>query len=419
MKKWSVCSLMLLLALLPVGAWGTNPSGGDIAPGQRQLVIREAYASLARLTAAGGETLGFQLEGFRTVEPSQFGSVLWLDLVSMPGGDMLDVAREEKQFNGRTDAVIYRPRWSLDSEDFLTTPEGLSLYGKTISDVLAELVPSRPEMVAVKAITSYRVTAHFLGKARSYNAAVVWLAPRQGRRATLFFVDNITQGVEEAVRERPIRPRPRSLGPVEKTAMCEYASSLQRLSNSQKGYNGHFGDDFHEAGASVDFRCTCETTCAATCEPSFAVQYCQDSGGFTADACHRMATDAKVSTTGTGDGRSGGPSCAAGLGCVQRACLYCMCSLGVEVEVIGVTVQFTSSGSPDWEGNLDFNWQCPACEEIPPGGGEGTRGPLNRDPDPGGGSGGGGGCCAWQTSCSDVNGVYTCTPTGTCAIWGC
>lgn len=419
MKRKSLCSLMLLFALLPASAWAKGPSGRDIAPEQRQLVVKEAYASLARLTAAGGEAIGFKLESFRTVEPSEFASVLWLDLVSMPGGDMLDVGREEKQFNGRTDAVIYRPQWSLDGEDFLTTPEGLSLYGKTVGDILAELVPTKPDVAAVKAITSYRVTAHYRGKSRSYDAAVLWLAPRPGRRATLFIVDNITQGVEEAVRERPIRPQPRSLGPVPKTATCEYSSSLRRSNQTLTGTNGHIGSGYHKAAASVDFDCTCETSCVATCEPSFAVQSCTESGGFTTDACHKMATNASLSTTGTSDGRTNPPGCAAGLGCIQRACLYCMCSLGVEVEVSGVTVQFSSSGTPDWEGNLTFSWQCAACQQ-PAGGSD--PGPFYETPEPGGGGGSGGGpsgCCSWYTTCYMENGIYTCSPTNTCAVSGC
>jgi hypothetical protein len=418
-KRKSLCLLMLSLAVLPASVWGKGTPPRDIAPEQRQLVIKEAYASLARLAAAGGDTLGFKLESFRTVEPSQFSSVLWLDLVSMPGGDMLDVAREEKQFNGRTDAVIYRPQWSLDGEDFLTTPEGLSLFDKTVGDILAELVPTRPDMATVKAVTSYRVTAHYRGKSRSYDAAVLWLAPRPGRRATLYFIDNITQGVEEAVRERPIQPRPRSLGPVQKTATCESASSVRRFNRSLTGTNGHIGSGYHKAQATVDFECTCETSCVATCEPSFAVQYCDDVGAFTSDACHKMATNAKLSTTGVSDGRSGGPGCAAGFGCIERACLYCLCGLGVEVEVNAMTVQFSSSGGPDWEGNLEFSWQCPSCQQ-PAGGSD--PGPLYETPDPGTGGGGGGGprgCCAWQTTCYYQNGVYTCYPTSTCAIWGC
>jgi hypothetical protein len=418
-KRTSLCSLMLLLALLPAGAWGKGTPGGDFAPEERQLVIKEAYASLARLTAAGGETLGFKLEDFRTVEPSQFDSVLWLDLVSMPGGDMLDVGREEKQFNGRTDAVIYRPRWSLDGKDFLTTPEGLSLLGKTVGDIIAELVPTRPDMATVKALTSYGVTVHYQGKSRSYDAAVLWLAARPGRRATLYFVDNITQGVEEAVRERPIRPQPRRLGPVAKTATCESSSSTRRFSKNLTGTNGHFEGGFHKSQATVDFECTCDTSCVATCEPSFAAQSCDDNGYFTTDTCHKMATNASLSTTGTADGRTSPPSCAAGFGCIQRACLYCMCGLGVEVEVRGTTVQFSASGTPDWEGNLTFSWQCASCQQ-PAGGSD--PGPLYETPDPGTGGGGGGGprgCCSWQTTCYYQNGVYTCTPTSTCAVWGC
>lgn len=101
-----------------------------------------------------------------------------------------------------------------------------------------------------------------------------------------------------------------------------------------------------------------------------------------------MATSTKESGDFKGNGNTTPAACAAGVGCVKKSCLFCLCGLSISVTVSGVTVNFTPSSTVDWDANHAGSATCPICEVVPSGGGGGTGGGGGGG---GGGTGGGGG----------------------------
>jgi hypothetical protein len=404
---------------------GNDPRSGEADPRSGEAVdriLQKAYTTLARYSAVGGQQISFRISDPRLIERKDFGRELWLDLVTMPGGDMVDMAREVRLHNDVTEAVFYRPKWALSKESFLDTKEGLTLVGMTVEAVLSTLSVERPEFQQATGMTSYGVEVALDGRSRSYQAAILWFDDAHGSNARISFLDHITQGVEEAVLEKPFRPRPRSDLFVAKTNNTCYAGGQKTTwAKNTSDSNGH-RDGAHWAGALVDFLCVCNGDCSQTCEPYFDSKECSDYGNTS--ICHKMATNSALSITSSADASasgSGGLSCAAGLGCELKTCAFCICSPGVSIKISGVTVSFASSGTPDWRGNLDFTHTCAACATAPVNL-EPAPGPLDQElPGPIGGGGGGsvGECCYWLTTCYvDWMGWYTCTPS-TCALRGC
>jgi hypothetical protein len=426
-----------LLALLATAANAAAPAPvtGGLSAEQRQLVIEKAYGRLAELIATSGSQVSIGIAKPRTLEVGEFAGTSWLQVVTMPGGAMLDVAREERRNEGAVTAILYRPSWKLDAKTYLDTAEGQRLRGLSVADVLAIAAVDNADFGRVEAITSYRVTIKLQGRTRAYRAAALWLAEDGVDHGRVVFVDHVTQGVADAALVRRLRPgAPRSAPVTAKTDSCVAAENWNnQFQTSPLDPTGHVWldngerDGFHYGEGEAKFACSCASDCRSTCTSSFNWTVCADMGE-TIDGCHVMGTNTGTGTTSKPDGLAGGASCAAGLGCVKKSCTFCMCSPGISVSVSGMTVNFTSSGSPDWSHNLSYQFTCNACIPTatdPPGGGGGGDihdGPLNRDPYGGGGSGGGGGgggCCWWRTSCyTDSAGVYQCT-ISSCGQWGC
>jgi hypothetical protein len=409
MRKRSIAVALLTVLVASGASAGAKRPGRDISPADRELIIRQAYANLAEHVAAGGAPIAFKVESFRTFEAADLATVQWLDLVTMPGGDMLDMAREQRDWNGEPIAVAYRPTWKLGAADYLQSPEGQRLIGMTADRVIAEVATKKPTMGSALAITTFVVTVEFQDMSRTYTASAIWLPPAPGRDATVVLMDHVTQGVEQALQERPrpavaaVRQRSKAFG-----AQCQPDSATSRLSQQLEGTDGHFFGH-HAAIATVDFTCTCRSDCYELCSSNFIDSTCEDTG-LTSNFCHNMATAVNASTNDREDARAEGPGCGAGLGCIEKSCAFCWCNLGVSVSIRGIDVSFSNNGGEDWSGNVPFGHQCGRCVEVTPppppdgggGGGDGNGGPFDQDPNGGSGTGGGGlRCCSWgsQSNC--------------------
>jgi hypothetical protein len=409
----------LVLACLSAAAYARTGPGLELKPAAQERTIHQAYANLAKATASGGgQGLRFEIANLRTIPADQFQKTFWLDLVTMPGGDMVDVVREATQKAGVGDFVVYRPKWRLAAGEYLLTTEGSRLNGMRVDQVLAEVARETPALRDVVAITSYDVIVRYQERSRSYRAAVQWLKPAGSGKIPLLFVDNVTQGVEEALRERPDTARParpqKSAFLDDKVygATCYAGSTTQHHSNSISGVDGHYFGS-HSASADVDFTCTCGADCSETCDVNFTGQSCEETGEHF-DSCHKMATSASLSAGSTSDARSTGPGCAVGLGCVKKSCLFCNCGLGISVNASGVNVSFASSGDPDWSGNISFNHTCGSCREVSSNPDPREYHPDVEQPPNVGGAGGYDGCHYWHTSCFGYNAgstyYYECHP---------
>jgi hypothetical protein len=406
-RRAALFSVLLLLAGV---AFAKPRMGREIPPEQRELMIRQAYMKLAEISTAAGEGVRFEIGNVRTIEAADFGQYLWLDLVTMPGGEMIDMAREARRQGAKgPEMVSYRPQWKTAAAEYLASPEGLRLLDMRVDQVLTEIARAQSDAGATEAMTSFEVTVGYQNRSRSYRAAVLWLPPKRGVDATVVFLDNITQGVENAVRERPnpeAAERPiKSLPPLSptKTVCMETTTFVTPSGRSESSSANHvWGEHFSSAGA--EFACHCYANCYSECVPTLTGRACDDNG-FPSSFCHAMATNANYQNGSTGAGLTAGASCAAGHGCVEKACAFCACGLGVGISFGGgasIAVNFMASGFPDWaEGNFGFSHQCAACEPTPPP-------PPGWDPpvietdyeNPTGGTSGGSWCRLWHTTCT-------------------
>lgn len=410
----------VLVALAAFLVAGAAARADGFRPREREHVVRTAYETLARYMADSGTAVAFEIGSFRTIPAAGFGRVAWLDAVTMPGGDMVDVARRSVD-DGRTGAttVSYEPTWRLAAAEYLLTDEGRRLTGMTVADVLGRIAAQQPDAGRAEALSTYRITVMLEGRSRTYRAAALWIPVGKAGRSRVFFMDHVTQGVEEVLHEKPVPARAgdRSLSRLgAATETCQQTSSFTSQSRSAEGTNGHFSGR-HYANATAEFACHCSSDCVSTCQSNFVATACEDEGTYY-DACHSMASSSRTSIYQVMDGLSQGAACAAGFGCVQKSCLFCSCGLGIEVGITGLTVTFTPSGSPDWaDGNFDFGVTCAPCRAALGGGGGGGSRPGDPNYDdpggwPGGGGGGGGGSCT--TYCygyqDGANYYLTCYP---------
>ena len=354
---------------------------GRIPSDLRQAIIHEAYARLAERVVAGGDHIEFKLRRFKTLEPGEFHSVRWVEIVTMPGGNMIDMLRESSRLGERALGVAYRPSWQLGAPRYLEGPGGARLDELSVAQVLAETAEHRPSAATTEAITTYRVTVRYGQRARTYKAAVLWLAHDGERDATLFLVDHITQGVEEALREQlaPLEPAP-TAALAEKTSLSclESTNTLtQYQTASSTDWHGFPYYGRHSAGASVQYECRCNANCSQTCTPSWLWTECEDypfpfpaEGGTS--MCHKMESNSEIAVGASMDARQGGAGCSAGFACYMKRCLFCNCGIGVAVTIGGGAVpgsiqfSFASAATPDWnQAKWSFNLEnCPACSET-------------------------------------------------------
>jgi hypothetical protein len=363
--------------------------------GKRELIVRATYERLANYVQGSGTPLRFELSDFRTYAPRQFAKLPWLRLVDMPGGAVIDMTRAVQQNDYlRTTTVVYKPTWAEHAGELPSVQGGVELASASAADVLGALGGTEADVRQVEALTSFAVKVTFEGRSRAYRAAFLWL-PSSLTSYTLIVADNIVQGVEEAARESLPAGGPNdhiALPPAGAVPgggnSCTPSDVTQPFPYSQTGSTDHISGS-HSANANINVRCACSAACASTCEASVLSSSCTESG-FPLDSCHRMATSTKQSGDFKGNGHQTPSACAAGVACVKKSCLFCLCGLSVSISLSGVTVTFTPSSAVDWDANHSGSAVCPVCELVlspPPGGGG------DGDGDGGGGGGGGGlGC---------------------------
>lgn len=357
------CLLVSLLSAVEARSAVVDPFADSARV--RELIVRSAYENLQRYAAFSSPSLRFELSDFETLFPEQFDEVLWLDAVTMPGGRSLDMARE-KRTNGNTgvERVVYRASWRKADSYLQTSAEGARLGVMKISDVLSAVKGAQASLSEVLAISLFRVRIEMNGRSRSYKAAFAWVPATEGQDAAFVVFDNVSQGVEEAARESVavlqdlsfLNERPEGDG-VPSRAVCTATSSTTNQGYVGSGSSGHVSGS-HNSSASFRVVCSCSSTCVSKCVASIPSASCSDSG-FT-DVCHKMASALQANTVQNDNGNLAGAGCAAGYGCVQRGCLFCLCGLSVGVNVSGVTVSFSSSEAT-WSGNLQYSRTCAKC----------------------------------------------------------
>jgi len=344
---------------------------GVIEPDQARLVIETAYRTLEEYS---GNALAFQLDAFETVPASQLDRVRLAEIATLPGGRLIDVSRRVRQnYAIGTSAVVYAPSWSTSEVVWLDADVGVDLDRVSVAKAFSQAAEGQPGLARVRALTTYSVTVTLEGESRIYQAAFLWLPSDESGRLTFFAIDHIVQGVGEAAREvlpygtgtlvEPgvLESFPAAAG----TQICTGWSNTSSQTRELTGTNGHYSGDYHRSHAEFQVTCGCDTNCRSTCDAYVNNESCVDVGFFSKDACHKLASNVRASSDQIDDGPSGGAACGGGYGCIQKACLFCLCGLSVEVQISkAAKVTFASSGDPNWQGNLEYTRTCGACNPV-------------------------------------------------------
>lgn len=193
------------------GVLATVQEGKEISHEERVVMIRHAYELLEDYARSDVSDLHFELSDFSFVEPEEFARRLYTDLMTMPGGLMIDVTRREhvEAENGtvRRKSVQYVPRWVEEERPPLRFPDGRLLEDLYIHEVIADWQRIQAHRPPVELITTFRVEAHLRGESRAYRSAFFWSTGHfysPGEPSTLLHfdvLDQITQGVAEAASE--------------------------------------------------------------------------------------------------------------------------------------------------------------------------------------------------------------------------
>ena len=356
-------------------------------------IIRANYQRLVELTRSSGLNLEFELSDFETLKKANLGSVLWLDRVSMPGGDMIAIERGLYVVRKTGDQrVEYKPSWTLGGEDYLQTTEAVDfdVPSMTVGELLRTVAGDEADFGDVASMTSYAVTARLEGHERSYRAAVFWLAPKRGlsadskeiaaqagsSRQQYRIVDHITQALDMAATESmPV------IGDWEefKNENIAAVAAAQGVGLGGGDFNKSFpptctarntnvvqpwsfeDTTLHLLGrgkttGAMKTTCSCATNCMSSCSAAPINTSCSDSG-FTYDSCHKAGAGFAA---GLDFDLTGGPtSCPTAYHCAMKSCLFCNCGLTVSVEPLGFGFQFApSSGTTH---SFKVNLSSPTC----------------------------------------------------------
>jgi hypothetical protein len=384
MRGLLVWTAGLLVVCSPaLGAKAARPEAAALEPADRELVIREAYARLSRGTTESRGEAAFEVTSWRHLEAADFASTRWVDLVTLSGGETIDV-NHEPAAQGPPGKVAFGLRWRREEVDTTELAELDGLDDVTVEAALAAARRHNGLTDEVVAITAYEVTASFAGKSRSYAAAALWFPGPTRSRAAVVFVDLVTEGVERALVEAAPQPAAGHSGLVSGTeplSTCAAETIVDRdFWDSDVGRDGHRTGD-HSARASVEWTCSCDIACTSrvsgqlfttpTCN-DWGLKYQFPGGVFTV---HKMAYDYKFPSNVVYNATTTGASSKGGFLCAMQVCPYGICNLTVSVGVTPAGPTFsvgysTNPVNPSWARSHEFAITCPRCEPYTPPAGD-------------------------------------------------
>lgn len=365
--------------------------------------IRQSYEALGRYAEASGKGLSFRLSDFRTYEASEFGFIRWFDVVTMPGGDSLQVEARTHQSGGdpsrgRTE---YVPAWRV-AKPYDETKEGRSASDLTVNQAFQAALADEPRLAQVTHLTSYDVTLRFEGRSRTYRAAFLWGETRDGM--TMLVYDLVTGRVDTGVVEKfpPGNKAPRVKPAGDETIRNKEACiaeevDIRGFALYQAGFTGH-SSGYHAVNGGFSASCVCNSDCSQDCTAN-GYANCEEWGDT--DTCHRISDPGFAS--GDGHAASGTTTCKAAAACSWKSCFGCLCS-GPTISISGGGAGFSISpgNTPFAALAKDSYFNCSACRTAPPppppgGGGGGEEG-----------GGGGSGMCDEGNWVTEWECVYVC-----------
>jgi hypothetical protein len=373
-------------------------------------MIRQSYEALVRYSQPSGKAIAFQLSNFRTYNAPEFDLVRWFDVVTMPGGDVIQVESRTHQTsaNLRLGRTEYVPQWKKEPE-YGETKEGHFVSGLTVTQAFQAALADEPRLAAVSKLTAYDVTVTLEGRSRTYRAAFLWVDEREG--LTMLPYDYITGRVATALVEKflPGNRAPRvAPAPWDRTAPTKEACIAEEVALRSFGLSYQDSTDHtsgnHNVNGAFSASCQCNSDCSQDCY-SNGFGGCEDWGdGGGTWGCHKISNPGFASADDHVS--SGTATCRATAACSWKSCFACLCggpSISVSYGGFGVSI----GGSPESIViSKESSFTCPACRNEPPpppppGGGGG-------DDDGGGDDGGGGGMCEEGDWVTEWECIYVC-----------
>ena len=345
-------------------------------------IIRETYSKLeAYANFKGpysdykGRDLRLSLSNFETLDAAHFDEIYYVNLLTFPTTDLLQIGHAQFSDSARNlHTVEYVPTWRAIDTDWLSFPEGRRMQSMTLKEVLDELSSTEdPEWRSTVAVTRFEVEIDYEGRHLSYNAAFFWLSGTKANEWRLRTLDLVAVGGVDRIliEEIPVGGKP--LDPERKVGEKQFSggdgcytsfNNETVWSPTYTGTNDHLWGG-HAAFGDASFRCDCESDCRNTCSAFVPEPFCGEMAGSQPwSACHAFKVDydgSYVSEYGIG------AKCAGGFICGQKACTFCACGMTVSLTIMGGGVTFASTGT-DWTGRHSWNWQCTACQALPPPG---------------------------------------------------
>jgi hypothetical protein len=346
------------------------PGEGLDSVGEEQI-IETAYDTLASHVYRSGQgPLRFELADFHTIYRQDFDRALWLELVTLPGGPVIEVDRTEARNDrwGMT-GTSYKPSWAERKNPWSWRRR---LAGRSVREVLDEMVALDPGWLGVEAITSYSVTVWLGGVSRTYRAAFLWL-PVAGRNETRFIAqDLITESLDTALIEKLspapleqiLRPATESVpaglyqAASAESGTCQVYSDSRDRSVTSNDSQGH-KNGYHGGGLIANFLCQCSSSCVQTCDASIVSDGCTESGELSTTGIHKVSGKSAIA--------SGSNTCSAGRGCGVKYCPAACQGLTINATILGTGITFTFSESGVWTTDLIINHSCPPCVPVSEG----------------------------------------------------
>ncbi len=351
-------------------------------------VVRQLYGNAQDLLTGSGHDVSIEVEDLVTLDVDQFEHHPWADMVTAKGARL----QIEKVFLSVEDAeplLHIRAEWQADGNELpqkgaVASPEGFKVGETAAVPTVAEIealfdtldadpLPSKPadghaasraprESMETLALSTYSVVLQAEGISRSYRAAMFW-RQREGGELTLNIQDNVLTPVESIafetaettphpsfealfearpdLRSGPLPSSASSAGPLAQKMDClttvdNNLSTLHSMSGAQQHQDGQ-----HKASMKVSFEKTCNGGCAATCEPSFQVTGCTDSGRLhVVTAVHKPSSAYKLIFTS--DHLSA--TCGAAVQCAFKQCTIGFCGGGISLGISWNGAGFSFSG---------------------------------------------------------------------------
>ncbi len=328
----------------------------------------------------------FQLSDFTTLGAEDFNTVYWVDMVTPPGGDVIDVAREfYEDHRGERLGVRYVPRWG-QLDDYLLSSEGQQVAAMKLGEVLVEAAEHDESLREVTAMTSFTVEAWFQDRTRIYRALYLWCdkSPEKAPNLEFHVLGHIVQGVSESYGD-PLEAA-KSKDEIDAQRSAAASRYMQKQAIQYKIFPACQDDDFggrtthkwlfgtggHINGAhgpymSTRFDCPCQPNCTQECNPNPYFTDCQEAGDT--NQCHRLSSPGFNVSFGFAQVGQPPAGCKSAIACSWKSCFACLCgtpTAGVGVSGRGLSASFSYSwSSASTPIAFEVSHSCRECELEP------------------------------------------------------